>query len=122
MEEGVLAILWLIILSVGVLVTIVYIRKFVNQERLSMIEKGVNPADMQTINTSRTNPIWPLRFALFLIGAGLGLFIGYFLDSAFHMEETAYFSMFFIFAGAGLGISYVIEEKKEREREERSGN
>ena len=41
MEEGVLAILWLIILSVGVLVTIVYIRKFINQERMNMIEKGI---------------------------------------------------------------------------------
>ena len=115
MEEGVLAILWMIILSVGILVTIVYIRKFANQERLSMIEKGINPADMVT-PAQKTNPIWPLRFALLLIGAGMGLFIGYFLDMALDMEEVAYFSMFFIFAGIGLTVSYVIEDKKEKER------
>ena len=116
MEEGVLAIMWLIILSVGVLITIVYIRKFVNQERLSMIEKGINPADVAVSNRRANNPIWPLRFALLLIGAGLGLFVGYFLDMALDMEEVAYFSMFFVFAGAGLAISYVIEDKKEKER------
>ena len=114
MEEGILAILWLIILSVGVLVTIIYIRRIIGQERLSMIEKGINPADMQT--TSRNpNPIWPLRFSLLLIGAGLGLFVGYFLDMAFDMEEVAYFSMLFIFGGSGLGLSYIIESKREQE-------
>jgi len=115
MEEGVLAIIWMIILSVGILITIVYIRKFSNQERLSMIEKGLNPADMATVRNNQ--PIWPLRFALLFIGAGLGLFAGYFLDNALNMEEVAYFSMLFIFGGAGLGISYVIEDKKEREKE-----
>lgn len=116
MEEGILAILWLIIVSVGILITIIYIRKFINQERMSMIEKGINPAEAEAKKPRNSNPIWPLRFALLLIGAGLGLFIGYFLDIALDMEEVAYFSMFFIFAGAGLGISYVIEDKKEKER------
>ena len=36
----------------------------------------------------------------------------YFLDSAFRMEEVAYFSMIFIFGGGGLGLAYIIEEKK----------
>ena len=116
MEEGVLAILWLIIVSVGILVTIVYIRKFINQERMSMIEKGMNPNEVEANKPRTSNPIWPLRFALLLIGAGLGLFVGYFLDMALDMEEVAYFSMFFVFAGTGLGISYVVEDKKEKER------
>ena len=116
MEEGILAILWLIILSVGVLVTIIYIRRMISQERLSMIDKGISPADMQTTNRN-PNPIWPLRFALLLIGAGLGLFVGYFLDMSLDMEEVAYFSMLFIFGGSGLGLSYVIESRKEKEKE-----
>lgn len=117
MEEGVLAIFWLIIMTVGILVTIVYIRKFINQERISMIEKGMNPNEQFDKGTRRNNPIWPLRFALLLIGAGLGLFVGYFLDITLDMEEVAYFSMFFLFAGVGLGISYLVEDRKERERE-----
>ena len=106
-------ILWLIIVSIGIIVAIIYLRKYTNQERMSMIEKGINPADMAVKNTQ---PIWPLRFALLFIGAGLGLFVGYFLDMALDMEEVAYFSMLFIFGGAGLGISYVVEEKKEKEK------
>jgi len=34
------------------------------------------------------------------------------------MEEVAYFSMLFIFGGAGLGISYIIEEKRDKERDQ----
>lgn len=111
MHEGVLGILWLMLISVGIVVAIIYSRKYTNMERLSMIEKGLNPGDM----TVKNKPIWPLRFALLFIGAGLGLFVGYFLDMALDMDEVAYFSMFFIFSGAGLGVSYMVEEKKERE-------
>lgn len=117
MEEGIIAMLWLIIVSVGILVAIVYLRKFTNLERMSMIEKGINPADMAVKNSQ---PIWPLRFALLFIGAGLGLFVGYFLDMSLDMEEVAYFSMLFLFGGAGLGLSYVIEDKKEREAENKA--
>jgi hypothetical protein len=50
-----------------------------------------------------------------LIGAGIGLLMGYYLDSQFYMEEVAYFSMLFVFGGLGLGASYLIEEKKMKE-------
>ncbi len=114
MEEGVLAIIWMIILSVGILITIVYMRKYTNIERLGMIEKGLNPGDLSIpIRTGKA--LWPLRFSLLLIGAGLGLFAGYFLDTALNMEEVAYFSMLFIFGGTGLGIAYIIEEKRDKE-------
>ena len=112
MEEGMFGIFWLIVVSVGIIVAVIYLRKFTNQERMSMIEKGINPADMVVRNSQ---PIWPLRFALLFIGAGLGLFAGYFLDMAFDMEEVAYFSMLFIFGGSGLGLSYIIESRKEKE-------
>ena len=110
MEEGILGILWLIILTVGALITIVYIRRFTNDERKLMIEKGINPQDFVV----RTRALWPLRFSLLFIGAGLGLFAGYFLDELFRMDEVAYFSMLFIFGGAGLGLAYIIEEKRDK--------
>jgi len=112
MEEGVLAIVWLMIFSVGTLIMIVYLRRFANQEKMAMIEKGMSPGDykMQARYSAAS-----LRASLLLIGAGLGLFCGYFLDFAFRMEEVGYFAMLFIFGGAGLGLSYIIEEKKTRE-------
>jgi hypothetical protein len=38
--------------------------------------------------------------------------MGYWLDSAFDMEEVAYFSMILIFGGFGLGLAYMVEERK----------
>lgn len=112
MEEGILGIIWLIILSVGTLVVIAYNRKIASEERLLSIEKGMNPADLKT----RSNTSTPLRLSLLFIGAGLGLLMGYTLDSLFRMEEVGYFSMLLIFGGLGLGIAYVIEDKKEKEQ------
>jgi len=118
MEEGILAIVWLIIVSIGILITIIYMRKYTNDERRGMIEKGLNPMDV--VATKTTTALWPLRFSLLFIGAGLGLFIGYFLDMALGMEEVAYFSMLFIFGGAGLGLAYIVEERKEKEQKQLS--
>lgn len=98
------------IFSVGILVMVVYIRKYTNMERMAIIEKGGDPVQWKKDNNTSV----PLRFALLLIGGGLGLFVGYFLDMHFHMEEVGYFSMLFIFSGLGLGISYIIEEKKQQ--------
>jgi len=107
MEEGIMGIIWFMLFSIGTLVMVVYLRKYTNIERMALIEKGEQPYQMKQSNTSI-----PLRFALLFIGIGLGLLTGYFLDSAFHMKEVAYFSMISIFGGAGLGIAYIIEEKK----------
>ena len=105
-----MGILWLMIFSVGTLVMIVYIRKYANMERMALIEKGEQPFQIKQSNTSI-----PLRFSLLLIGLGLGLLIGYFLDMALGMEEVAYFSMILVFGGSGLGLAYLIEEKKAKE-------
>ena len=112
MEEGILAIIWLIIFSVSALIMIVYLRKFSNQEKMAMIEKGMSPGDFK-MEKSRSSI--SLRASLLLIGGGAGLLFGHFLDMAFRMEEVGYFSMLFIFGGIGLGLSYIIEEKKNKE-------
>jgi hypothetical protein len=108
MGEGILGIIWLMLLTVSIIVMIVFIRKYSNIERMAMIDKGINPKD----HTNDSDTSVPLRLSLLLIGFGLGLFAAYFLDQATRMEEVAYFSMLFLFGGAGLGLSYLIEEKK----------
>jgi len=100
------------IFSVSAIIMIVFLRKFSNQERMAMIDKGMSPADFKTTGGSTG----PLRFSLLLIGFGLGLLIGYFLDMAFYMEEVGYFSMLFVFGGGGLGLAYIIEERKAKEK------
>jgi len=93
---------------IGLFITIIYIRKFQNLERMSIIEKGLAPDIFKQESSSSGT----LRGAMLLMGAGLGLLLGYWLDRSFDMEEVGYFAMLFIFGGLGLGIAYIIEEKK----------
>jgi F0F1-type ATP synthase assembly protein I len=110
MDVAVLGVMIPIIALIGTFTVIVYLRKYENVERLSMIDKGISPEIFNRRRTSSTSV--PLRISLLMIGAGIGLLAGYFLDRAFYMDEVAYFSMLFIFGGLGLGTAYVIEEKK----------
>jgi F0F1-type ATP synthase assembly protein I len=113
MDAEILGVMIPIIAIIGVFTMIVYLRKYENQERMAMIDKGVDP-QFFNVKKQRNNSL-PLRISLLLIGGGVGLLLGYFLDRAFYMEEVAYFSMLFIFGGLGLGASYLIEEKKMKE-------
>jgi len=49
-----------------------------NRERISMIEKGVNPKDFLSAGP---NVYGILKWALLLLGVGLGLFIGSLFDT-----------------------------------------
>lgn len=105
-----------IIAIIGGVIIVIYLRRYANDERMAMIEKGVDPSIFSTPKRSDTGP---LRASLLLIGSGIGLLLGHFLDTTYHMEEVAYFSMLFIFGGLGLGAAYLIEEKKQRKGRER---
>lgn len=105
-----------IVAIIGAVITIIYLRKYSYDERRIMIDKGVDPS---LFSKPRRDDTGPLRASLLLIGAGIGLLLGYFLDNAYRMEEVAYFSMLFIFGGLGLGAAYLIEEKKQRKGRER---
>ncbi len=106
----VLGIMLPIIITLGAFIMIVYIRKFENIERMSIIDKGLSP----DLFKRQRFTSGALRASLLLVGAGFGLLMGYWLDRAFDMEEVAYFSMILIFGGLGLGISYMVEERKGR--------
>ena len=98
-----------IIAIIGAVIMVIYLRKFLNQERMAMIDKGLSPADLQK---SREEGFGTLKFALLLIGIGLGFLAGNILESYTNMDnEVAYFSMLFLFGGVGLTIAYVIQKK-----------
>ena len=105
---AILGVLLPIIISLGAFVMVVYLRKFENIERMSIIDKGLSP------DLFRSNKVAPttIRWALLLIGVGIGFLMGYFLDGMFDMEEVGYFSMLFIFGGIGLGSAYFLEERR----------
>jgi hypothetical protein len=108
MDVAIMGIMVPIISIIGFFIAIIYIRKFQNMERMAIIEKGLSP----DIFKKESSSAGTLRAALLLLGAGLGLLMGYWLDRSFDMEEVGYFAMLFIFGGVGLGIAYLIEEKK----------
>jgi hypothetical protein len=107
----VLGIMLPIIITLGAFVMVAYIRKYENIERMAIIDKGLSP-DLFKKERSTSGA---LRAALLLIGSGIGILMGFWLDAAFNMEEVAYFSMILIFGGLGLGIAYLIEEKKNKQ-------
>lgn len=111
MEVEVLGVMIPIIAIIGAFIMVIYLRRYENDERMAMIEKGVDPVIFRRAKSPH-NASGTLRASLLLIGAGVGLLLGYFLDRAFYMEEVAYFSMLFIFGGIGLGTAYLIELKR----------
>jgi hypothetical protein len=91
---------------------IVYLK---TRQNLAMIEKGMNPKD----TANRPAPYKNLKWALLLIGSGIGLFSAYMLDTYVlqtmadkHDENPAiYFSLIAIGGGLGLFGSYRMEKK-----------
>jgi hypothetical protein len=112
MEVEVLGVMIPIIGIIGIVIMVIYLRRFQNEERLAMINKGMDPGVLIARRTSNPSPV--LRASLLLIGAGTGLLLGYILDETTDMEEVAYFSMLLICGGVGLGVAYLVEERKIR--------
>ncbi len=89
------------------------------RQNLAMIEKGMNPKEF----ANRPAPYKNLKWALLLIGAGIGLFLAYVLDNyvlyhnmtgRYHDDgrnAPIYFSLIAIGGGLGLFGSYKIEKK-----------
>jgi hypothetical protein len=89
------------------------------RQNLAMIEKGMNPKEF----ANRPAPYKNLKWALLLIGAGIGLFTAYLLDNyvlngsnQYGQHEGGrnvpiYFALIAIGGGLGLFGSYRIEKK-----------
>ncbi len=88
------------------------------RQNLAMIEKNMNPKEF----VNRPAPYRNLKWALLLIGAGIGLFLAYLLDNYVLYQQThghydddrnvpVYFALIAIGGGLGLFGSYRIEKK-----------
>jgi len=92
-------------------VAIVYLESKV---KMSMIEKGMNPADHKR-NRRQTNPSQTLKNGLLFVGAGLGLMLAIIITNIFDLEGDSntgiFFAMIAFFGGAGLLGAYFYERK-----------
>ena len=119
MAPGVLAVLWLIILSVAILATIFGIRYLKNKENMAMIDRGINPKN-ELPQRSRPRPFTSLRIGLPLAGAGIGLFISSIIQlNVFPYRDIpgVFFGLIASLAGIGFIICYRIEMKWWKEQE-----
>lgn len=109
-----------ILISLSFFLTLFGIVYLYKRERMAMIERGMDPRRYK----SQSAPYQNLKWGLLLIGAGLGLFLAYILDSAVFTKTTGdneaiYFGLIAIFGGLGLFGSYLIEIKATRPEDNR---
>ena len=104
-----------LIAIIGGSIMIIFLRYFQNVERMSMIEKGMNPLDNQLVRRNRISPDNTLRFGLLLVGAGLGLLIGAIAEPYLHSDSDGIrLALIMIFGGGGLLLSYAIQLKNDK--------
>lgn len=87
-----------------------------NSEKLSMIEKGVDPS---LFARKKRGSSGTLRISLLMIGVGFGFLGGQIWEAltstSFGFNPLPSFTMIFIFGGLGLLAAYLIEEKKDKQ-------
>ena len=110
MAEDILIPLIVFAAAFGIVYVVITAR---NRERMSLIEKGINPLEYK----QKTSSTAIIKWALLLVGVGLGLFIGSLLDAYTNIpDEPAYFACALLFGGLGLTLAYLISKKKEEEK------
>ena len=96
--------------TISIVTMVIFIRKFTNDERMALIEKGADPKLFKG-----TGGNVAMKFGLLLIGAGIGLLVGNFLSNISGIEEeVAYFSMLFLFGGLGLFSSHLLDKRDQQ--------
>ena len=81
-----------------------------NRERMALIEKGINPLEFK----QKTNTSGILKWALLLVGVGLGLFLASILDTYTELpDEATYFACALLFGGLGLALAFMISKRSE---------
>lgn len=79
-----------------------------HKERMSMLEKGVDPSTF----APRPGSSGTLKFGMFFVGIALGILIGNVLEDAFGVDgEVAFLSMVFLFGGVSLIANHLIDKK-----------
>lgn len=112
-----------VIVFIGMFVALFGLYFLRSRENMAMIEKGINPRR----SFGEPKPYAYMKYALLLIGAGLGLSIAYLIDMTvlhemskrtmadgyiyYKNNEEIYFALLAVGGGTGLLIAYFIEKK-----------
>ena len=86
-----------------------------NREKMALIEKGVDPKD---IMRGKPDIYGILKWALLLVGIGIGIFLGSLLETYTELtEEAAYFGPILLFGGLGLLAAFLITKNAKGDHE-----
>lgn len=114
MRPEVLALSIPIISMIGFFTMIIFLRRYNNIERMSMIERGMNPADLtdnfKSLRRRERDPLRFLRIACAIVGVGVGLFVGNILRSIPFLDRGGIVAgLVCICGGIGLLIGFYIQ-------------
>ena len=114
-----IAILIPILVPIAVFTMIVLLRRYEKEERLKMIEQGMNPDEFKAaVKGAKYQGGGSLKGGALLVGGGFGLFLASILTNTMldiHDEEAIYFGLIFLFGGLGLIIGHYIYRKQVKE-------
>ena len=74
--EGIVALFVPIVGTICLSTMVVILRSYQYKERMAMIERGMNPADLKIWSQKRNDPYRWVRLACMAVGIGVGLFLG----------------------------------------------
>jgi len=117
-DPGVIAVLIPIVIPIAVFTMIVLIRRYEKEERLKMIENGMNPDEFKAAAKGmRYQGGGALKAGALIIGAGLGLLLARLFTPMIGGgdEEAIYFGLIGIFGGIGLIIGHMLARKQAKE-------
>lgn len=101
-------------IPIAAFLMVVAIRYLESKENMSMIERGMNPAEHKRLRR-QANPSQTLKNGLLFVGAGLGLLLAIIITNVLHLEGESgtgiFFALIAIFGGAGLLGAYFYERK-----------
>jgi hypothetical protein len=98
----------LLIIAIPICGLIMYFIKIKNEERIKLIEKGINPEE--GLNISEYHKQTNLKNGILLVSLAIGLFIGHLLVISYDQLDSfiTYLSMLLLFGGIGFIINFLI--------------
>ncbi len=111
MDAHVIALVVPVIGMISFVIMLVMFRKFQNDERMGMIEKGI-PFPEKTPH--RISIATYLTYGFLAVGSGIGLLIAQFLDRGYGFDAPLYFALLLIGGGLGLITAYWVQYKMDK--------
>ncbi len=85
-----------------------------HKERMTIIEKGLNPEEIKSLYARTwyaTSPLASLKWGILLVTVGAGLMIGLWLHSTYYVSEGVVPGLMAVAGGLGLVVFYFVAQR-----------